>query len=324
MNLKDKNALSALYNTGKNVIGAVAAILIANLFGLSFPLSAGIIAILSLLDSRKETIRVGVKRIITGILSLGVASLLFETAGYNLWALGAFILIISFFSYITNSAFSIASSLVLAGHIYGIGSISYQVFLNEVYILLIGVAMGFVLTLHMPDEEKNLKDGIRYVEEQYKNHLIVMAHNLRNHCVLESNTHTLFEIEKRIKGCRTIAKRYKDNTLFGTGNFDYYKYFQMRLDQIYRLMHMKEKLEILFISHHEADKLSEFTEIISNRFSAHSPVNDLLQLTDEYYEYFRKRPLPKTREQFECRATLFQYLVEMDEFIRIKARYLES
>lgn len=321
MDTNKKNRREALYTTIKNVIGAIVAIIIAEMFGLNFSLSAGIIAILSLLDSRKETIRVGIKRIITGVISLAVAALFFETIGYNLWALGIFILFVSFFSYIAKSAFSIASSFVLASHIYSLNAFTIDIYFNEVYILLVGVAMGFLLTLHMPDDEKHLKKGIKYVEDQYKNHLIVMAHNLKNHCVVKHNTHSVFDIEKRIKQYRKIAKRYENNTLFGK-SFDYRSYFDMRLEQVYRLMHMKEKMEVLFISHHEADKLSEFTDIVSNRFSANSPVNDLLKLTDEYYEYFRKRPLPKTREQFECRATLYQYLVEMEEFIRIKARYL--
>lgn len=323
MDTNKKNRREALYTAIKNVIGAIVAIIIAEMLGLNFSLSAGIIAILSLLDSRKETIRVGIKRIITGVISLAVAALFFETIGYNLWALGIFILLVSFFSYIAKSAFSIASSFVLASHIYTLNAFTIDIYLNEVYILLVGVAMGFLLTLHMPDDEKHLKKGIKYVEDQYKNHLIVMAHNLKNHCVVKHNTHSVFDIEKRIKQYRKIAKRYENNTLFGK-SFDYRTYFDMRLEQVYRLMHMKEKMEVLFISHHEADKLSEFTDIVSNRFSANSPVNDLLKLTDEYYQYFRKRPLPKTREQFECRATLYQYLVEMEEFIRIKARYLDN
>lgn len=323
ININKKNLINSVYTTIKNVIGAVAAIIIAELLGLNFSLSAGIIAILSLLDSRKETIRVGVKRIITGVFSVAAAALLFETVGYNLWALGIFTLLVSFFSYIAKSAFSIASSFVLASHIYSLRAFSVNIYLNEFYILLIGVVVGFLLTLHMPDDEKHLKKGIKYIEEQYKNHLIEMAHNLKNHCVVRRNTHSVFEIEKRIKKYRKIAKRYEDNTLFGK-SFDYRAYFDMRLEQVYRLMHMKEKMEILFIAHKEADKLSEFTEIISKRFNANSPVDDLIHLTEEYYEYFRKRPLPKTRELFECRATLFQYLVEMEEFIRIKARYIES
>lgn len=298
MDTNKKNRREALYTAIKNVIGAIVAIIIAEMLGLNFSLSAGIIAILSLLDSRKETIRVGIKRIITGVISLAVAALFFETIGYNLWALGIFILLVSFFSYIAKSAFSIASSFVLASHIYTLNAFTIDIYLNEVYILLVGVAMGFLLTLHMPDDEKHLKKGIKYVEDQYKNHLIVMAHNLKNHCVVKHNTHSVFDIEKRIKQYRKIAKRYENNTLFGK-SFDYRTYFDMRLEQVYRLMHMKEKMEVLFISHHEADKLSEFTDIVSNRFSANSPVNDLLKLTDEYYQYFRKRPLPKTREQFE-------------------------
>ena len=323
MNINTNALHSALYQTIKNMIGVISAILISNLLGLNFPLSAGIIAVLSMLDSRKETALVGIRRIIIGLISLVVASMLFKFAGYNLWALSAFIVLVSFFAYITSSAFSIASSLVLTGHLYQIGQLNAGVFLNEVYILLIGVATGFLLTLHMPDEEKYLKNGIKYIETQYKNHLIIMAHNLKNHFILEHNVHSLAEIEKSIKRYREAAGRYRNNSLFKK-QFDYDKYFAMRLEQVYRLIHMKEKLEILFIAHHEADKLSEFTQIISSRFSAQSPVDDLLKLTKEYYAYFKKRPLPKTREEFECRATLFQYLVEMEEFLLIKARYLET
>ncbi len=269
--IRSKAILNAVYNTIKNVIGAVAAILIAQLLGLSFPLSAGIIAILSLLDSRKETMRVGIKRIVAGCVSLIIASILFEVIGYNLVALAVFILLVSFLSYVANSAFSIASSLVLAGHLYQTAHITTGIFFNEVFILLIGVVMGFLLTLHMPDDEKYLKDGIEYVQGQYKNHLIALAQNLKNHCMLENDTDSLFEIEKGLKKYIMVSERYKNNLLFGE-NFDYHKYFDMRLEQVYRLMHMKEKMEILFVSHHEADKLSEFTEnYIKIDFCAHTP-----------------------------------------------------
>jgi uncharacterized membrane protein YgaE (UPF0421/DUF939 family) len=43
----------------------------------------------------------------------------------------------------------------------------------------------------------------------------------------------------------------------------------------------------------------------------------LLLLTKDY----RQKPLPKTREEFELRAILFQMLFELDYFLSIKIQY---
>ena len=48
---------------------------------------------------------------------------------------------------------------------------------------------------------------------------------------------------------------------------------------------------------------------------------DLLNDIESYLEVFRNRSLPKTREEFETRATLLQLFRELEHFIQIKVDF---
>ena len=40
--------------------------------------------------------------------------------------------------------------------------------------------------------------------------------------------------------------------------------------------------------------------------------------------FFRERPLPKTRQEFETRATLLQLLRDLETFIKIKVEFYQN
>jgi uncharacterized membrane protein YgaE (UPF0421/DUF939 family) len=303
------------------VVGVFIAVLLATLLDLNFSLSAGVIAMLSLLDTRKKTFILGLKRLLTGIGALFLGGALFELLGYNVAVLSLFLLLLMVTSHWVSSAHSIIGNFVLVGHIYSAGIVTLPSIINEFLLLAIGVIVGFALTLHMPNDKRLLDDAITYIEDQYQRNLLTMAHNLHNFCFVEFEPHSLDLLEKHIKQQLVIANRYNENIIWKKADF-YKQYFAMRLSQVYRLMYMRGNLSILFVAHEEALVLSELTEMIANRITQDGPVDDLLQLIDEKRRFFKTRPLPQTRELFECRATLFQYLKDLEEFINIKKRYL--
>ena len=59
--------------------------------GLTYAISAGVIAILSISDTRRSTIKQAYQRFMSTLLALAIGSLAFSFFGFNLWALGVFI-----------------------------------------------------------------------------------------------------------------------------------------------------------------------------------------------------------------------------------------
>jgi uncharacterized membrane protein YgaE (UPF0421/DUF939 family) len=78
--------------TLKNVVAAVGAAWIAQMLHLNFATAASVIAMLSLLDTQKQTFSVAWKRFYTAIIGLVVSLIAFNLFGYNIVSLGIFLL----------------------------------------------------------------------------------------------------------------------------------------------------------------------------------------------------------------------------------------
>lgn len=62
----------------------------------------------------------------------------------------------------------------------------------------------------------------------------------------------------------------------------------------------------------------------AQQLSQENPAQDLLDDISQYLAIFRERPLPKTREEFETRATLLQLLRDLEYFIQIKVDFTNN
>ena len=62
----------------------------------------------------------------------------------------------------------------------------------------------------------------------------------------------------------------------------------------------------------------------AQQLSQENPAQDLLDDISQYLAIFRERPLPKTREEFETRATLLQLLRDLEIFIQVKVDFYQQ
>lgn len=72
------------------------AILLANLLQLKYYTTAGIITILTIQDTKKQTLQTAIRRALSYISSVCMAAVLFSLFGYSLWAYGIYIFIFIF------------------------------------------------------------------------------------------------------------------------------------------------------------------------------------------------------------------------------------
>lgn len=315
--MKDK-----IYYTFKISLGVLLAIGIAQILGLRFPVSVAIITILSVQESRKKSLRISIKRFIAGNIALLISFLVFELFGFEIYGL---VLILTIFIPIAlwlKAKHSIISGFVLASHVLTFNQLSLSIYIEENLVLLIGIITGFLLMTHVPAIEKDLMGYQREIEEDMRRVLMDMSFNLRNICFLKDAI-DLEILESKIKEAKALSYVHKDNHILDA-KWNYVDYFQMRLIQLYRLMYMKDHFKGIFITQEQAIPLSDITEYISKIIGTEPDVTRLLEKINDLKHYYKKEPLPQSRLEFENRSVLFQYLSDLEEFLKIKQRYLNN
>lgn len=100
-------------------------------------------------------------------------------------------------------------------------------------------------------------------------------------------------------------------------------YFEMRQRQSRILRNMAQQINTCNLAASESLILAQLFAKIADQLSQTNPADDLLAAIEGYLEVFRHRTLPKTREEFETRATLLQLLRELENFIQLKVDFYQ-
>ncbi len=289
--------------------------------GLHYATTAGIIALLSVLDTRKQSLVIGGKRLGTATLAILLGILLFNTFGHHLWVLGIFLLLYSPFLALIQSTEALAISTVLVTHIYTINTTEAYVFFNELGLLVIGIIVAWLLNFHMINIESEIHQLQEETEESIKTVFHKMKLQLLNQCSIEEQEGALLRLDGQITVGMAKAIEYNNNYLMK--DYGYYEaYFRMRRQQFFVLRHMENHFTHMFIAAEEAKLLSAFTDQLAEVLNECNDGMALLKELSDLRAHYRESALPITREEFENRATLYQYLNDIDYFIRIKSAFM--
>ncbi len=312
-----------LFKTG---FGSAIAILLANRFNLLYSASAGIITLLTIQNTKKETIMIAFKRIIAFFLSVIIVSIIFSIFGYTPIAFGGFIFIFVGICNIFGLQDGISMNSVLATHFLIEKRVDFLLIKNEVSLLIIGMSIGIVLNLIMPKNMKKIKRDQKIVEDGFREILYCMSN------MLKGDKECLFAIENKsnidFKGINLLLdnlliKAYEDagNTLLRETKYQI-SYLEMRKLQIAVLKDIFENIEQINDILPQSIKISKYMEKAAREFHELNNVESLLMEIEDLYMFFRKEKLPITREEFENRAILFNILVDLEHFLKIKRSFI--
>ena len=84
--------MSISQRTIKLILATCLASLLAYFLNLSSAVSAGIIALLSLSDTRRSTLKLARNRLFSMLLALAIGVLAFHLSGFHIWSLGLYLL----------------------------------------------------------------------------------------------------------------------------------------------------------------------------------------------------------------------------------------
>lgn len=314
--------MSIFQRTIKLVLATTIAIILAQLFGLAFATSAGVIAILSILDTRKSTLTIAWRRFLSALLALVIAVVLFSILGYHIWVISLYMMLYVPLAYHWKLESGIPPITVLILHLYSLESILLTHIMNEVSLLFIGTGVALALNAYMPSKQARIDAYHLEVEEGLRAILNALARLLKNGD--GSNKGELIDkLEETLTKALELVYIESDNQIFQSTNYQVH-YFEMRREQEKILKGMAESIRSLTLKSEESQLLAQLFEGTADQLSQENPATALLTQLHEFRDHFRERALPETREEFESRALLFQLLGDLERFIQLKVDFYSS
>ena len=314
--------MSISQRTIKLILATCLACLVASFLDLSSAVSAGIIALLSLSDTRRSTLKLAHNRFFSMILALTIGVLAFQLLGFHLWSLGLYLALYIPIAYKMGLEIGITPSSVLVGHLLVQESISLTLLINEFLLFAIGTGFALLVNLYMPSREEEISHYYTLVEEKLKNILLRFNYYLsrgdgRNKAQLVD------ELDSLLKEALRLVYLDHSNHLFHQTDYHIH-YFEMRQSQSRILRNMAQQINTCQLAASETLILAQLFSKIAGQLSQTNPASSLLDDIERFLEVFRNRSLPKTRDEFETRATLLQLLREAKTFIQVKVDFYKK
>ncbi|SFA84201.1 Uncharacterized membrane protein YgaE, UPF0421/DUF939 family [Clostridium frigidicarnis] len=307
----------------KTALGAPIAMAISDMLGLKYGLAAGIIVILSIQNTKKESFTVALKRFVSTIIALGISSILFKIFSFSPWVFGVFLMLFIPIAVKVKVGDGIVVSSVLVTHLMSEKSVNMSILGNEVMLFLIGAIIALILNLYMPSVENEINEEQRYIEELIKYILIEMSISLTQRSVSIKEELRFNELEETLNRGKKRAIINYNNYFFINSNY-YNSYMDMRINQLEILKSMRGYFQRLSEIYHQNYMLSEFINDIGESIHEKNNAETLLKELNLLKEKFRIMDLPKTREEFENRSLLFQFLNDMEQFLKVKNNFAKD
>jgi len=311
-----------LLNTLKIVSAAAAAVMIASLLRLEFAVSAGIVAILSVAPTKKETIKTALGRFLAFICALGISFACFSIGGYNMYSFLVYLLIFIFICQACGWISAMAMDSVLISHFLTLGNMNLKSLTNEILLFVIGVSLGILVNLHLKKNVEKIERMKDEVDDEIKSILYRMSLRVTDKKLPDYDGSCFDSLWDKISIAEKTAQKNYLNEMKSDSTDK--NYISMRRKQASVLMEMYKKVRILKTSPETASVISDFLKKVSEEYSRDNTVEELTGELDSLIESMKEYNLPKNREEFEDRATLYSLLHSLSEFLQIKKDYINS
>ena len=305
------------------IAASAAAILLTVLLGAENYISAGIIAILTIQPTKRETLKTAVIRLVAFVCALLIAAVTFNVIGYNVAGFITYLVIYIALCVRFKWISAMAVNSVLISHFISFGNMSLTHLGNEALIFFLGVCMGILVNLRITGQKKKVEDLRNKADEQIRNILRRMSERIKDKHIEGYDGACLRELDSIIDDGIRAAKAEHANTLLDDSTYDI-EYIKMRDKQYEVLLQMYNKVRRLDTAPDTAEHVALFLEKTANEYSRDNDVKDLLASLDMLNEYMKSQPLPEDRTEFEDRALLYALLIDLRDFLEIKREFADT
>jgi len=310
------------YRTIKTAIATPISISIAQLFSISNVVSAGILTILCIQPSRKKSVESAWHRFLACILAIIFSVVFFELFSYSPIVLGILLAVFIPTTVLLKIEKGIMTSTVITLNLYAFGTIKLDFLYEQLLLIIIGIGTGLLVNLYMPSLDKQLKEKQKQLEDKFQVILYEIALYIREKN-MDWDGKEITEVEEILNETEELVERDRENHLL-RDEHSFRNYFIMRKKQFDLLQQMLPLVTRLPQRDDVSERIAAFFEKLSE---AVHPGNTAVLFLDELRDIrteFKKEDLPATQEEFETRASLFQLLYDIEEYLMLKSKFKKT
>lgn len=321
----DRKITKTLLLALKIGIGSSLAIYIAEYLQLEFATSAGTIALLTLLTTKWETVRLSLYRLITFAATVCIAWICFAHVPSEWVAYGVFIFCLVILSYLLGWKATVSVNAVIGAHFLTTRDFAMSAVLNELALVVIGISVAIVLNLFNDNfaHKKEIVRNMRYAEEKLQEILEELAMYLLNQTMSRNVWRDIKGLESRLEEFMNDAIEYQDNTFQSHPQY-YIDYFEMRLRQCIVLHTLHNELQKMRVTSAQAEVVAEYMLYLKKYVVEVNLPDKQEKRLRELFAEMEKEPLPVSREEFESRALLYHVLMDLEEFLKFKVKFVNG
>lgn len=312
---------SHLIKSIKIAVAALLSIFLAGELGLKSSATAGIITILSIQNTKRETLRTVLRRGAAYVCALLIAAICFEIIGYTLVAFAVYLFVFAFFCMVVGLQEGITTAAVLISHFLSAGNMSRSMLINETGLFIIGSGIGILVNLHLRRKDADFERLAQEVDDQIKDILRRMAEWLPNPNRACDRIHRFEVLDEAIQQAKLCAVANMNNSFFSRGSYEL-DYIKMREQQTVVLKGIYSNIMQIGFLPRQAKVVADFLMQLEQAYHKYNTVTEYLDKLQALGEEMRHEELPKTREEFEARAILFYVLMQLEELLWIKRRFV--
>ena len=306
----------------KVIVSAFVALLVAQALNLSTPSAAAIIAILSVMDTKKVSLAATGQRLAAAVLALVIGMGIFAVFGFDVMSFGLYLLCYIPLAYLVKVDIGVAPSTVLVIHLWTQQQLTFELFVNELLLVTIGAGVAILLNWYMPSYRQEIERVREEIEDKMREVLLKMSGFLTIGNG-KNDGEVLQLLKEKLSEAREYVRLEAENHLTKEVTYDY-QYFEMRRDQSKLLEIMATNLNEFRWDGEEMAILSEMFKQTAQQLAEQNTASQLIDDIEDLLEQFRERPLPQTRREFEKRAQLYQLLRDLKRFVQLKVDFFQT
>lgn len=309
----------------KIALGSSFAIYFAHLLNLRFAISAGSIALLTIVTTKWGTVKLSFARVVTFFISAVICAVVFHCFTSEWIAYGLFVFLAVMICEALNWRAAISVNALIGMHFLSEMDFSKEFIWNEFQLVLIGISISVILNLFYAYdwERKFIVQNMRYTENRLQIILGEVAAYLSDRPMERNVWKDITELEEEIQRFVWDAKEYQDNTFHSHPGY-YIEYFEMRLAQCHVIHNLHQELRKIRKMPVQAKVVANYILYMMDYvIEINIPVKQMERL-EEIFDEMRREELPATREEFESRSMLYHILMDLEEFLICKKRFVQN
>lgn len=133
----------------------------------------------------------------------------------------------------------------------------------------------------------------------------------------------IIRLEKELQDFILEAYEYQENTFHSHPAY-YIDYFEMRLDQCHVLHNLHYEVKKIRYIPKQAKVVAGYMLYLADYVVERNVPSAQIEKLEGIFRDMKKEELPRSREEFENRAILYHILMDMEEFLIYKQRFVRS